>query len=133
MKEPLVFMLVLMAIMFIVAFVCRMWAVKFGSVKLAHYEIFKVSSEPAYVIKTTNNLNNLFQLPPIFIAACILSISLDYTSEALITNAWGFVITRYLHTLVHITVNQVLVRSMIMAIGLYFLISIWLELLSRLQ
>ena len=130
MKEPLALMLLLIFSMFAVAFVCRMWSVKFGAVKLSHYETFSGSSEPKYVTKTTNNLNNLFQLPLVFIAAGVLSISLGYTSEALIFNAWGFVISRYVHTVVHITFNQVLVRSLLMAIGLYFLIVVWVELLS---
>lgn len=131
MKEPLLLLLILIASMFVVAFVCRMWAVKFGSVKLSHYEIFNVSSEPGYVTKTTNNLNNLFQLPLLFIAACVLAINLNYTSEMLVFNAWGFVVSRYVHTLVHITFNKVLIRSLAFGIGLYFLIVIWVELLSR--
>ena len=130
MKEPLVFMLLLMVCMFAISFACRMWAVKFGSVKLSHFEVFNVSSEPGYVTKTTNNLNNLFQLPLVFIGACILSLSLGYSSEPLVQNAWWFVISRYLHTLVHVTLNRVLVRSLLFGVGLYFLITIWLELFS---
>jgi len=130
MKEPLAFIFLLMVGMFAVSFACRMWAVKFGSVKLSHYEIFNVSSESGYVTKTTNNLNNLFQLPIVFIGACILSLSLGYSSEPLVQNAWWFVISRYLHTVVHVTFNQVLVRSLLFCAGLYFLISIWIELLS---
>lgn len=131
MKEPLTLMLILMASMFVVAFVCRMWAVKFGSVKLPHYETHSKENEPKYVTLTTNNLNNLFQLPPIFIAACVLSMGSNLVSDNLIYNAWGFVISRYIHTLVHTTIIQVLVRSLVFGIGLYFLIAIWLELLSK--
>ncbi len=130
MKEPLALMLILMGSMFVVAFACRMWSVKFGSVNLSHYKVFNVSSPPDYVAQTTNNLNNLFQLPPIFIAACILAISLDYTSEPIVFNAWGFVVSRYLHSVVHITINRVLVRSLVFGVGLYFLGAVWFELLS---
>lgn len=130
MKEPLVCLLFLMVSMFAVTFLCRMWAVKFNSVKLSHYEVFKLSNEPAYVTKTTNNLNNLFQLPPIFIAACVLSIAIHYSSESLIFNAWGFVISRYIHTLVHITINKVLIRSLVFGVGLCLLVVLWIELLA---
>ncbi|MEN0036655.1 MAG: MAPEG family protein [Cellvibrio sp.] len=130
MKEPLFTLLILIATMFFVAFVCRMWAIKFGSTKLSDYEVFDGDQVPSYVTKTTNNLNNLFQLPLVFIAACVLSISLAYVSEHLIFNAWGFVVSRYIHTLVHITFNQVLVRSIVFGAGLYFLIAIWIELFS---
>ena len=128
MKEPLIMILLLMGLMFVVAFLCRMYSVRFGAVKLSHYEIFDVGSEPEYVTKTTNNLNNLFQLPPIFIGACILSFAIGYVSESLIFNASGFVVSRYFHTLVHITFNKVLARSAVFGCGLYFLVKIWLEL-----
>ncbi len=49
MKEPLALILILMGLMFVVAFGCRMWSVKFGSVKLSHYQMFNVSSPPDYV------------------------------------------------------------------------------------
>ncbi len=104
MKDPLALILILTASMFVVTFICRMWSVRFGSLKLSQYEVFDVNQEPKYVTKTTNNLNNLFQLPPIFIAACILSINLHYTSDTLVFNAWGFVASRYIHTLIHIRV-----------------------------
>jgi len=76
-----------MALMFVVAIACRLWAIVFGGVALAHYELFNISKEPAYVTRTTNNLNNLFQLPPVFIAACILSFNLHHSSETLTANA----------------------------------------------
>ena len=131
MKEPLALLLLLIATMFVVVFVCRMWSVKFSSVKLSHYELLDINSEPKYVTKATNNLNNLFQLPLIFIAACVLAISLTYSSDSLVFNAWGFVASRYIHTLVHITINQVLVRSLVLGVGLYFLVALWMELLSK--
>ncbi|MFO1368852.1 MAG: MAPEG family protein [Marinagarivorans sp.] len=131
MKEPLILMLCLMALMFVVAFVCRLWSVFFSGITLAHYELFNLDTEPAYVTRTTNNLNNQFQLPLVFIAACILSFNLKHESEALIFNAWGFVTSRALHSLVHIMFNRVLVRSAIFGAGLFFLIRIWFELLAK--
>ena len=124
-------MLGLMASMYVVTFVYRMWAVKFRGVQLAHYELFNLSQQPTFVTRATNNLNNLFQLPPIFIGACILAIALNYNSQSLIFNAWGFVAARLIHTLVHITINRVLIRSSIFTLGFYFLVSIWVELLAH--
>ena len=130
MKETLVFMLLLMGVMFGVSFACRMWSVKFSAVKLSHYENFEISPEPKYVTKTTNNLDNLFQVPLVFVSACILALSLEYTSEPLLYNAWGFVSSRYLHTMVHVTINRVLVRSVVFGVELYFLTAMWVELFS---
>lgn len=130
MREPLIGMLSLIGVMFIIAFLCRMFSVHAGNVKLSHYEVFSGGGQPDHVTKTTNNLNNLFQLPPIFIAACVLCLAKDLTSPSLIFNAWGFVAVRYLHTLVHITLNKVIIRSLVFGAGLYFLAAIWVEILS---
>ena len=131
MKEPLLCMLLLIFGMFMVAFICRMYSIRSGNVRFKHYELFALSEEPAYVKKTTNNLNNLFQLPPIFIAACVLALALHIESNSLIFNSWGFVISRYLHTIVHITYNKVAIRATIFSVGVYFLVSMWLEIYPR--
>lgn len=133
MKQPLELMLLLILVMFVAAFVCRMWAVKFGTAKLAEYALPNASnnSTPDYVHKVVNNLNNQFQLPLVFIAACVLAIGQGLSSDSLVTNAWGFVISRYLHALVHVTINQVLLRSLIFGVGVYFLVSMWWELFAR--
>ena len=130
MKEPLALILILMAAMFVVVFVCRMWSIRCGTVRLSHYELLNLNPVPTYVTKATNNLNNLFQLPLVFIAACVLAISLTYQSDGLIFNAWGFVAARFVHTAIHLTVKQVLPRSVAFAASMYFLVVLWLELLS---
>ncbi len=125
MKEPLIAMLALIVLMFIAAFCVRMYSVIRGNVTLNHYKTFSEKTEPEYVTKTINNLNNQFQLPLLFVCACVLAISLRIETPGLIFNAWAFVVCRMAHSLVHITVNIVLLRAAVFAVGLYFLASIW--------
>lgn len=125
MKEPLMAMLALIVLMFVAAFCVRMYSVIAGKVTLAHYKIFSDKTEPEYVTKVTNNLNNQFQLPLLFVCACVLAISLKLETPGLIFSAWAFVICRLVHSLVHTTVNIVLLRSIVFAVGFYFLASIW--------
>lgn len=126
-------MLLLILLMYVAAFLCRMRSVKFGSAKIAQYALPNASNSttPDYVHKVVNNLNNQFQLPLVFIAACVLAISTGHSSDNLVNNAWGFVISRFVHTLVHVTINHVLVRSLAFGVGVYFLVCMWWELLAR--
>jgi hypothetical protein len=133
MKEPLIAMLSLILVMFVAAFCVRMYSVIVGKVRLDHYKTFSEKTEPEYVTKTTNNLNNQFQLPLLFVSACVLAISLKLETPALIFNAWSFVICRLAHSLVHLTVNIVLLRSIVFSIGFFFLGNIWYQLYSQIQ
>ncbi|MES2823609.1 MAG: MAPEG family protein [Pseudomonadota bacterium] len=125
MKEPLIVMLGLILLMFVAAFCVRMYSVIIGKVTLNHYKTFSEKTEPEYVTKTINNLNNQFQLPLLFVCACVLAIALKIETPGVIFNAWAFVICRVAHSIVHITVNIVLLRSVVFAVGFYFLASIW--------
>jgi hypothetical protein len=127
---PLVTMLALVLAMFGAAFVVRMWAVKRGDVHISHYQLFEGPQPPRYVIKVCNNLNNLFQVPPIFYSAAVLAIALKIESELMLFSAWGFVVARYIHTLAHVTVNNYLARSAAFAVSLGFLVTLWVEILA---
>lgn len=130
MVYPLIAMLALVAIMLGVAFVVRMYAVRKGDVSLSHYRLFEGPQPPSYVTKVGNNLNNLFQVPPIFYAAAVLAIALGIESKLAVFSAWGFVAARYAHTLVHITANHYLLRSAAFAVSLVFLVLLWVAVLA---
>ena len=127
---PFVTMLVLVALMFGAAFAVRIYAVKTGSVSLSHYKLFEGPEPPSYAVKVCNNLNNLFQVPPIFYVASVLAIVQGIETELAVLSAWGFVGARYAHTLVHVTVNNYLLRSAVFALSLAFLVVLWVEVLT---
>jgi len=131
MVYPLIAMLALVAIMFGFAFVVRMYAVRSGDVNLSHYRLFEGPQPPSYVTKVCNNLNNLFQVPPIFYAAAVLAIASGLESRLSVLGAWGFVGARYAHTVVHITINHYLLRSAVFAVSLVFLTILWVAVLAE--
>ena len=65
---------------------------------------------PEDVEFASNNLKNLFELPVLFYAVCLLLLQMQWTTLADVTAAWVFVGFRALHSLVHCTVNIVTVR-----------------------
>ncbi len=72
---------------------------------------------PAWVERTADNYNHLFEQPVAFYVV-ILSIALINNIEPLMVQlAWAFVIVRIIHSLVQLTINIVLLRFAIFAIG----------------
>ena len=72
---------------------------------------------PAWVERTADNYNHLFEQPVAFYVVT-LSIALMNNIEPLMVQlAWGFVYVRIIHSLVQLTINIVLLRFAIFAIG----------------
>lgn len=72
---------------------------------------------PAWVERTADNYNHLFEQPVAFYVVT-LSIALINNIEPLMVQlAWGFVFVRIIHSLVQLTINIVLLRFAIFAIG----------------
>lgn len=65
---------------------------------------------PVHVNKSANNLSNLFELPVLFYVLCIIALLLQISSLWLLYSAWGFVIFRTLHSIIHCTYNKVMHR-----------------------
>ncbi|PCH85425.1 MAG: hypothetical protein COB26_03805 [Piscirickettsiaceae bacterium] len=131
MMYPLSAMLFLVLILFVFLFVARMSALYSKKVNLTYFEVFNGTQPPVYLTKVTNNVNNLFEVPPIFYMAVLLVLLFDIENETMLFNAWGFVIARYIHSLVHITVNNYLMRGGIFTVSIYFLVMLWVALLQN--
>ena len=72
---------------------------------------------PAWVERTSDNYNHLFEQPVAFYALT-LSIALINSFEPLMVQlAWAFVILRIVHSLVQLTINIVLIRFLLFASG----------------
>ena len=72
---------------------------------------------PAWVERTSDNYNHLFEQPVAFYVVT-LSIALINNIEPLMVQlAWAFVIVRIVHSLVQLTINIVLLRFAVFAIG----------------
>ena len=82
----------------------------------AHSKDYK-DQLPAWVNRTADNYNHLFEQPVAFYAVT-LSIALINNFDNLIVQlTWAFVLIRIVHSLVQITINIVLVRFFLFASG----------------
>lgn len=75
--------------------------------------------------KLANNFQNQFQVPVLFYVACIMALLFSVTGPVMGALAWGFVITRVGHTIVHTTSNIVRIRAALYFLGVLLLVAMW--------
>jgi len=74
-------------------------------------------SMPAWVERTSDNYNHLFEQPVAFYAVTLSIALIDNFDSFMVQLAWVFVILRIIHSLVQLTINIVLVRFLLFASG----------------
>jgi hypothetical protein len=72
---------------------------------------------PDDVLKWGNNFNNLFQVPLLFYVLMIMAAVLQYSPPWFIVVAWLFVASRIIHSIIHVTKNNVGQRFITFIIG----------------
>tara|TARA_B000000532_G_C18738608_1_gene350103 strand:+ start:287 stop:595 length:309 start_codon:yes stop_codon:yes gene_type:complete len=72
---------------------------------------------PAWVERTGDNYNHLFEQPIAFYVVTLAITSINSIDPLMMQLAWAFVILRIIHSLVQLTFNLVLIRFMIFLIG----------------
>lgn len=82
--------------------------------------------------RAADNFRNLFELPTIFYAGCLLALVTRQESTALLVLAWAFVALRYLHSFIHCTYNKVMQRFQVYVLGGACLFAFWGVLMVRL-
>jgi hypothetical protein len=80
---------------------------------------------PAQVAIPNRNYMNLLELPVLFYVACVLLYVADNAPPAAVVLAWAYVMLRIAHSLVHLTYNNVLHRSLVFALSNFVLIGLW--------
>jgi len=69
---------------------------------------------------------NLLELPVLFYVACLLIYTTDVTSPTMIAVAWLYVGLRVVHSLIHLSYNDVLHRLAAFAASNLVLVVLWI-------
>lgn len=85
------------------------------------------------VAKTSRQLSNLFEMPVLFYVGGLLTIALDMTGTFPIVCAWAFVVTRIVHTCIHLGYNNVLHRLLVFGFGNLCVLAMWISIVSAAQ
>jgi hypothetical protein len=128
-----VFMLALLsALVMLSVGYTRLRAHRSGAILADFLERGELLQAPAPVVKTTHNLQNLFEFPLLFYIVILFVITYGRVDEIYVWLSWSYVLLRYLHSYIHITYNKVSHRFSIFACSNLILIGIWFRVLSQL-
>ena len=72
------------------------------------------------------NYMNLLELPVLFYVVCLIIYVTGSVSWLKVDLAWAFVLFRGLHTLIHLTINRVLVRLVMFSVSAFVLMILWI-------
>lgn len=75
-----------------------------------------------------DNYSNLFELPSLFYLAIILTLTLLVQDSILVALAWLFVFSRYLHSFIHVSYNNVMHRFSVFIFSSFVLFAYWIRL-----
>ncbi len=102
----------------------RLGAVRTGRVKAEQFK--ENREEPLDSLLVHNNLKNQFELPVLFHAVCLALYVTTADNVVTAALAWAFVLSRYVHSYVHITSNRLRHRRPLFITGFFILIALWL-------
>ena len=117
---PLLFMIILTMFVTLRLLIIAVNLVRTKQVHIKQFRMFD-GEIPQYALNAREHFKNMFEIPILFYVLCILSIVTNNYSQIDINIAWGFVISRLLHTIFRIPNKDVIVRFAFFVIGLFFL------------
>ena len=107
----------------------RVRAIKKGEVRQRYFKVFQGDDCPEHLLALSRNFSNLFELPVLFYTASIIFFVTNTVDLISLILCWAFVISRGIHTFIHITYNKVIHRFAAFLVGFGLLIFIWLRVL----
>ncbi|CCV06388.1 conserved hypothetical protein [Mesorhizobium metallidurans STM 2683] len=121
---PVLAQVLLVYIVYLVMGRRRYGAVKSGEAKAGQFKTR--STEPASSVTVANNLSNQFELPVLFYVLCLALHETNGVNYLTLALMWIFVISRCAHAWVHLTSNNLRLRSRIFFFGAVVLLLAWI-------
>jgi hypothetical protein len=115
------------SVLLLIAFV-RFRAGLQGKVTTEDFKLGESPRVPAEVAIPNRNYLNLLELPTLFYAVCLALFVLEHVERIDVAIAWAYVGLRAVHSLVHLTYNNVRHRLAAFAISNIVLSMLWLRL-----
>jgi hypothetical protein len=130
MLYPMFMLVILTMVIMVLTARVRVRSVQTGKVPQSYYSLMQGHDIPDFVAKTTRNFNNLFEVPTLFYAGGAVYLALDQTGQLPVINAWIFVAARVMHSIIHLSYNNVVHRLTIFAIGNLSVLVMWLGIVN---
>lgn len=101
----------------------RKEAVTNGSVKISQFR--ENLNEPAESLFARNALSNQFEMPVLFHIGCLALYATAGAGTVAVVLAWVFVLSRYVHSFIHVTSNRIRYRQPAFTLGFIVVFVMW--------
>lgn len=115
--QPVIVLGLWTSIMCIWMYVTRIPAMSKAGIDPQAAKHVKDISLPSNIAQIADNYNHLFEQPTLFYAITLAIAVLGHGDETHVQLAWAFVILRVIHSLIHATINIVLIRFSVFALS----------------
>ena len=103
----------------------RFRAIKNREVNISFYRTYNEGTQPQRLHLMSRHVQNHFEIPPLFYLGIIIGFITGSQSLSALVFAWLFVAARVVHTLIHLTANNVSYRFFTFGFSLACLCGLW--------
>ncbi|HEV2560644.1 MAG TPA: MAPEG family protein [Rhizomicrobium sp.] len=96
-----------------------------GKVTAHDFKLGESANVPPHVSLANRNYMNLLEFPQLFYVICLMLYVTDRVDVTFYQMAWAYVALRGVHSVIHITYNNVMHRLVLFAISNFVLIAMW--------
>jgi hypothetical protein len=111
----------------------RIGAVLRGHLRSSAFKVGESPEVPHRLLVGNRNFMNLLEMPVLFYVVCISLYVTKNVDSASIWCAWLYVCLRILHSIIHLTYNNVVHRLLAFVLSNFMLIILWIIFIARLQ
>ena len=91
------------------------------------FKLGESKNVPPSVSLPNQNYTNLLELPVLFYVVCLVLYVTNSVDAVAIYLAWAYVGSRLVHSVVHLTSNNIFQRLIVFAIGFFVLVAMWVR------
>lgn len=107
----------------------RVRAVRRRRVHIRFFRAFRGEELPEDLHIVNRHVHNHFELPPLFHVAVVATYAAGAVTPLAVALGWAFFASRCVHTLIHLTYNNVNHRFLVYGTGLAIVAALWVNLL----
>lgn len=97
-------------------------------VRLSFFKTYS-GEAPEKVLVVGRHFDNQFQAPILFLISGLATYQVHAVNDFAVGLAWAFVISRLIHSFIHLTTNNVIYRAAAYGIGITFIMGMWVNIL----
>lgn len=112
-------------------FSVRVGHVRKGLVKVGYFRVYdnKGMDAPEFLVRAGRHYDNLMQLPMLYFATIAIALAVKVDSPLIQISAWLFIVTRAVHSYIHLGSNHVMRRAQAFFAGWFCIIAMWIAIL----